>query len=116
MRGPTPRRKKEFSVRLNQRARDVEPSHQWPSPQSGEPATNPQSAPRTLPPPQAVPGNIREHFEVRFRTTYETFHSAQHAISVFHSTHHPHTSFPFQTYVSPIAESQIMIRFNYFGF
>src|SRR5205823_3062487 len=47
MRGPTPRRKKEFSGRLNQRARDVEPSHQWPSPQSGEPATNPQPAPRT---------------------------------------------------------------------
>ena len=62
MRGPTPRRKKEFSDRLSQRARDVEPSHQWPSAQSGEPATNPQSAPRTLPPPQAVPGNIRETF------------------------------------------------------
>src|SRR5206468_12070831 len=74
MRGPTPRRKKEFSGRLNQWARDVEPSHQWPSRQSGEPATNPQSAPRTLPPPQAAGVTFEKHFEVRFRTTYETFH------------------------------------------
>src|SRR5438094_8336670 len=105
MRGPTPRRKKEFSGRLNQRARDVELliNGRHRKVLSPQPIHNQlPGRSRRLKPCRVT---FEKHFEVRFRTTYETFHSAQHAIPVFHSTHPPHTSFPFRMYVSPIAES-----------